>query len=205
MKRDAAIDKLSEIIGADLHSLARDYEVTIRTSEGKVNKGWPGHVFERHLGMQLNSSRNPNGGSWELKTIPLRYDRAGNLIIKETMAITMINPIDVMAKDFLHSHLYDKLNQLLIVTRIVGETFDAPQTIHSVVRYNLTGKLLFAVKDDYDLVRNRLLKTNGDLTSLSGRMGTYIQPRTKGPGHGSTSRAFYARKNFLLEVTGLND
>jgi len=31
-------------------------------------------------------------------------------------------------------------------------------------------------------------------------MGVYIQPRTKGIGHGSKTRAFYARKNLLKKI-----
>jgi hypothetical protein len=34
-------------------------------------------------------------------------------------------------------------------------------------------------------------------------MGKYIQPRTKGSGHGSTSRAFYARTSFLKKLLNL--
>jgi hypothetical protein len=43
------------------------------------------------------------------------------------------------------------------------------------------------------------------LKKLSGKMGKYIQPRTKGSGHGSISRAFYARKSFLREFINLNE
>lgn len=38
---------------------------------------------------------------------------------------------------------------------------------------------------------------------LTGGMGVYIQPRTKGAWHGSTSRAFYARTKFLAEFIKL--
>lgn len=51
------------------------------------------------------------------------------------------------------------------------------------------------VREDYENVR-ATIKVRG-FAALSGKMGSYIQPRTKGPGHGSVSRAFYARTNFL--------
>ena len=38
---------------------------------------------------------------------------------------------------------------------------------------------------------------------LTGKMGKFIQPRTKGPGHGSISRAFYARTLFLSKFIKL--
>jgi hypothetical protein len=47
------------------------------------------------------------------------------------------------------------------------------------------------------MIRENICEKNISLQGLSGRMGVLIQPRTKGPGHGSTSRAFYARKEFL--------
>jgi hypothetical protein len=34
-------------------------------------------------------------------------------------------------------------------------------------------------------------------------MGVLVQPRTKGPGHGSTSRAFYARARLVGRILGL--
>lgn len=54
------------------------------------------------------------------------------------------------------------------------------------------------VKSDYNIVRDTL-KTKG-FDSLTGATGIYIQPRTKGPGHGSTSRAFYARPIFIKKI-----
>lgn len=37
-------------------------------------------------------------------------------------------------------------------------------------------------------------------SALTGAMGVFIQPRTKGVGHGSTTRAFYARASFLKKI-----
>ncbi len=34
-------------------------------------------------------------------------------------------------------------------------------------------------------------------------MGVLVQPRTKGPGHGSISRAFYARPTFVAHIISL--
>jgi hypothetical protein len=53
------------------------------------------------------------------------------------------------------------------------------------------------------LVRKTIIDKGFD--ALSGKMGKFVQPRTKGAGHGSTSRAFYARVPFLKKVILLND
>jgi hypothetical protein len=115
------------------------------------------------------------------------------------MAITMIDPVNVCQKEFKNSHLLAKLKKAIVITRIVGDTVDDPSYIHSVVEFNLQGELYDAVKADYDLVRNTLLDPDKGFNALTGKMGYYIQPRTKGAGHGSTSRAFYARPRFLKE------
>jgi DNA mismatch repair protein MutH len=194
MERKEAIAKLRQLVGKELHELAREFGVTIYRN-GKVNKGWAGHVLERYLELPINSAQAPNFGSWELKSIPLKYKKDDSLTFKETMAITMIDPINVKQKEFEHSHLLAKLRKIVVVARIVGETVDDPSYIHSVVEFNLTGEIYQAVKADYDLVRNTIIEKGFD--ALTGKMGYYIQPRTKGAGHGSKTRAFYARPRFL--------
>jgi DNA mismatch repair protein MutH len=194
MERAEAIEKLKQLVGKELHDLAREHNVTIY-QDVNVNKGWAGHVFERHLEIPINSAQAPNFGSWELKSIPLKHKKGGELAFKETMAITMIDPVE--------SHLLAKLEKIVVVVRTVGKTVDEPSYIHSVVEFDLHGEMYDAVKADYDLVRNTLLDPDKGFNALTGKMGYYIQPRTKGPGHGSTSRAFYARPRFLAKFIKL--
>ena len=198
MERTEAVIKLRELVGKELHDLAKQYGVTIYRN-GKVNKGWAGHVFERHLQLPINSAQSPNFGSWELKSIPLKYKKNGELTFKETMAITMIDPVNVCQKTFEESHLLAKLKKAVVVARIVGDSVDEFTYIHSVTEFDLHGRLYNAVKDDYNLVRQTLLDKEKGFDALTGKMGYYIQPRTKGAGHGSTTRAFYARPRFLKE------
>ena len=198
MEREEAIIRLQELVGQELHELANKYNVTIYRN-GKVNKGWAGHVFERHLELPINSAQSPNFGSWELKSVPLKYKKNGELTFKETMAITMIDAVNVCQKEFADSHLLAKLKKAVVVARIVGNHVDEPSYINSIVAFDLNERLYNAVKADYDLVRETLLDPNRGFESLTGKMGYYIQPRTKGQGHGSTTRAFYARPRFLAE------
>ena len=77
-----------------------------------------GHTSQRQGGLALNSSRSPNFGSWELKVVPVRSLTNGSFKVKETMAITMIDPVEVAAKEFPQSHLFLKLERMLVVARV---------------------------------------------------------------------------------------
>ncbi|HBG78819.1 MAG TPA: hypothetical protein DDW84_08275 [Phycisphaerales bacterium] len=195
MERQEAVERIQKLVGQDLRKMADTYEVTVFRN-GKKNKGWAGHVIERYLGLPINSSQSPNFGSWELKSIPLKYLRNGNLTVKETMAITMIDPYNVEHTEFENSHLLAKLKKAVIVARIWLEKEEKISILYKVATFDLGNEELYEqVKKDYNTVRDTII--NKGFRSLTGHMGVYIQPRTKGAGHGSISRAFYARPNFL--------
>lgn len=198
MERKEAFSRISELVGKDLRILADKHNVTV-FSDGKKNKGWAGHVIERHLGLPLNSSQSPNFGSWELKTISLKYLQTGELTVKETMAITMIDPYNVARTDFENSHLIMKLQKLVVAARVWINQDESSSLLYSVKTFDLNNTEIYAqIRQDYNLVKNTII--NQGFAALSGSMGKYIQPRTKGPGHGSTSRAFYARASFLKKI-----
>ena len=201
MERTDALTKIGELKGKDLRPLADEYNVTV-WKDGKLNKGWAGHVIERHLGLPLNSSRSPNFGSWELKVIPLKYLRNGALQVKETMAITMLDPVEVLAKDFEESHVYGKLKKAVVVSRIFESKAEIASLLHAVTTFDLDNpETLAQVKADYEAIRAKI--RDEGFSALSGKMGVLMQPRTKGAGHGSTSRAFYARTGFVAHIIAL--
>jgi hypothetical protein len=47
MERLEAKAKISQLIGTDLRPLADKLQVTVKKEDGKINKGWAGHVIER--------------------------------------------------------------------------------------------------------------------------------------------------------------
>jgi DNA mismatch repair protein MutH len=199
MERKEALELGKKLIGKDLRKLAEKYGITV-FKNGKKNKGWAGHVIERYLGLPLNSAQSPNFGSWELKLVSLKYLKSGQLTIKETMAITMIDPYNVLTTPFERSHLLRKLQKMLIFTRIWEGKEEPRSILYGVYEFDiLNNKELYEqIKRDYELVRE-VIRTKG-FDALTGKMGVYIQPRTKGTGHGSKTRAFYARKDLLRKV-----
>ena len=201
MERLKAIELLQKIKGEDLRELASKYEVTVFKGD-KKNKGWAGHTIEHFLGLPINSSQSPNFGSWELKTISLKYLKNKSLTIKETMAITMIDPYNVKNTSFEESHLFSKMKKILILSRIWLDQTEPSSIVYGIHTFDLENKKIYnQIKADYNLVKNTII--NDGFDKLTGKMGVYIQPRTKGAGHGSTSRAFYARTSFLKSIIKL--
>ncbi len=196
---------LQKYIGQDLRPLADKFKITV-FKKGKPNKGWAGHVLETCLGLGINSIQAPNGESWELKSTPLRK-KGEDYIPKETIAITMIGPENVVNTPFEKSHLWYKLRSIIICGRLFIDKQESSSILISVGTFDIAekleeGSLYNQVKADYELVQ-KSIKESG-FESLTGKMGVLIQPRTKGVGHGSTSRAFYARKEFVKIILGLD-
>lgn len=202
MEREEAFKSLKKLEGMDLRPLADKHKVTVWLNQ-KLNKGWSGHVLERYLGLPINSAQSPNFGSWELKLVSLKKRKNGVVVVKETMAITMIDPVNVLAKPFEESHLLAKLKKAIVCARLFEDKEELCSRLVKVATFDLGNEETYKqVKADYDLVR-QTIKTKG-FDSLTGKMGVYVQPRTKGPGHGSTSRAFYARKALVGKILGMD-
>jgi DNA mismatch repair protein MutH len=196
MEREEAVEKIRTLVGKDLRKLADEMGVTV-FREGKKNKGWAGQVIERAVGLPVNTAQAPNFGSWELKTISLKYLKSGLLTVKETMAVTMIDPYDVARTEFEESHLLAKLRKAVIAARVWVSRGEESSILHSVGMFDLGNSELYEqIRNDYNEARNAVVA--GGLDALMSKMGKYVQPRTKGPGHKEKkTRAFYARTGFL--------
>jgi DNA mismatch repair endonuclease MutH len=192
--RPRALSQLRGLVGSDLRDLARRYDVATHR-DGRLNKGWAGQTLERHLGIPLNSRQQPDFHDWELKGVALTLDASGMPRAKETMAITMFNPVHVIATPFAQSHLREKLRRMLVVGWVGGARRSATATIICAEPFNLPPHVEALVKADYDRIRG-LLRVYGPEV-ITGRVGDWVQARPKGPGRGSTSRAFYARQRLI--------
>ena len=150
--------------------------------------------------------------------MPLIERQNGRIGLKETLAITMINADEVAATPFEDSHLLTKLRRMVVLARIYplasGRTSLVRQTVpisvastesaivHSVAAFDLDDPDTYkTVESDYHAVQDTILSRGFD--ALTGHMGTLVQPRTKGSGHGSLTRAFYARTGFVKQMLDL--
>jgi len=196
--RAIAIKNLKKYVGQDLRKLALDHGITTYET-GKQNKGWKGLVLERLAGLQTNISKAPNGLTYELKSVAFRYV-GKELVPKETMAITMINPAELKAHSFFESHVWAKLKTIVFCAVMWHGKNSGKAELLKVTSldFSETDELIQEIKADYDFIRRKLI-TKG-FKSLTGKDGKWIQARTKGAGHGSTSRAFYARTKLVKKI-----
>lgn len=196
--RATAIKNLKKYIGQDLRKLALEHGITTYET-GKQNKGWKGLVLERLAGLQTNISKAPNGLTYELKSVAFHHIK-NKLVPKETMAITMINPSELKAHSFFESHVWAKLKTIVFCAVMWhGKNSERAELLKvTSLDFSETDELIQEIKADYDFIRHKLV-TKG-FKSLTGKDGKWIQARTKGAGHGSTSRAFYARTKFVKKI-----
>lgn len=196
--RTVAIKNLKKHVGRDLRDLAKEHGITTYET-GKQNKGWKGLVLERLAGLENNISKAPNGLSWELKSVSF-HEVKGLLVPKETMAITMINPEELKNHSFFESHCWAKLKAIVFCAVLWhGKNSDGAELIKvASLDFAEDDELIKEIKADYDFIQNKLI-TKG-FKSLTGADGKWIQARTKGAGHGSTSRAFYARTGLVKKI-----
>lgn len=158
-----------------------------------ANKGAQGLLLETLTGIP-HTSNSLDCTDGELKVFPVVRGPKG-LVPKETVAVCMLSTDDLRDNEFEMSRAGKKISTMLMVPyERDGEniTFLAPFTFrleeHPAIRVTL--------KADYDAIRQQFIE-RGFLTSAT---GTLLQNRTKGAGHGSTSRAFYLRKGFMRTV-----
>jgi len=204
--RSVAINNLKKYIGKDLRGLALKYKITTYET-GKQNKGWKGLILERLAGLETNISKAPNGLSWELKSVSF-YEVKGELVPKETMAITMINPTEFKKTKFFDSHCWNKLKAIIFcAVKWNGKNSDDGQLIKVAnLDFSKTDDLIKEIKADYDFIRAKLIKKG--FGALTGKDGKWIQARTKGTGgvnlrtgeRRPITRAFYARKELVKKI-----
>lgn len=111
------------------------------------------------------------------------------------MAITMIDrwSFENTNTIFEQSHLLQKLRKIVVCARMFESKQDESSTLVRMSAFDLDNNRddYDQVERDYEEVRN-CIKTRG-FESLSGKMGVFIQPRTKGHGHGSTLAGTFMR------------
>ena len=112
------------------------------------------------------------------------------------------------AHSFFESHCWAKLKSIVFCAVMWhGRDAQSAELLKvASLDFAETDDLILEIKTDYELIREKLIDCG--FAALTGRDGKWIQARTKGAGHGSTSRAFYARTRLvakIFEMAGASD
>ena len=113
----------------------------------------------------------------------------------------MLSKDELKSNDFESSKFYTKMSRVLMVPCLRdGDNieFMTPTIIDKDC--DECTEIYETIKTDYELIRNKFI-ANGTFKS---RDGTLLQNRTKGAGHGTTSRAFYLRPDFMKRYVPLS-
>jgi hypothetical protein len=165
-----------------------------------MNKGLPGNFLEDLLGIP-HTKNCLDCSDGELKIFPVKKLKDGTLVPKETMAITMLSKDELRTNDFKESKCCKKMSKMLIVPyyrngdsiRFMNPKIIDRECIEFADLYN-------TIESDYNQIRKIYIETG----ILQSETGTLLQNRTKGTGHGSTTRAFYLRQAFMKQCIPLS-
>uniref|UniRef100_A0A6C0AZR0 DNA mismatch repair MutH/Type II restriction enzyme Sau3AI domain-containing protein n=1 Tax=viral metagenome TaxID=1070528 RepID=A0A6C0AZR0_9ZZZZ len=188
-----------------LNHIGEKYTVPIEKNKGKV-----GYFLEELLEIP-HTSKPLDCADGEVKCVPVKLDKNGKFVPKETIAITMLskdenskeNFSSLTSDDFQSSKCYMKMCNMMVVPYYrEGDTirFMKP-TIIKLTDKDLDDKyaeLYSILESDYNQIRERFLNDG----VLQSRIGKFLQTRTKGAKN-STSRAFYLRTDFVRKYIPL--
>ena len=164
-----------------------------------ANKGAQGLLLETLTGIP-HTSNSLDCTDGELKVYPVIRNSKGALVPKETVALCMLSTDDLRESgEFDASRPGKKMSTMLMVPyQRDGEniTFLEPH----LFRVTDHPEIAATLRGDYEAIRQKFL-LDGMLTSATGKL---LQNRTKGAGHGSTSRAFYLRKEFMKSLVPIH-
>ena len=175
------------------------------------NKGLPGLLLENFAGIP-SSSACMDCRDGELKLYPVKRLKrngksnvAGDLVPKETVAITMMKPEQLLVTPWNYSHVREKIEQVLFIAYYRDNDYITFPYMHHMSFYNPEHYEYYKTfARDYYMIKEHY-RMNG---TISGDIGKYIQYRTKGRGGSAPkTRAFYFRTNVMnsLEKIELND
>lgn len=152
-----------KLLGKTLRDfVSKDYVV-------KKGKGNLGQMVE-NLFFLLETNSNPEAdfskAKLELKCTPLKKSQKDELLIKERLVCNMINYCEVVNKNFEESHFYLKCQLMLILFYLHIQDKDKLdlEFLFSVL-WKLPQKDLIIIKNDYDVIINKIKRGEAHLLS----------------------------------------
>jgi len=188
-------DRAQALVGRRLDQLGTGIPLVAPPSA--QNKGLVGRVIEAYFGIRPNSRSEADFAALgiELKTVPIRISD-GEARAKERVSIGMIDFEALKHERWETAHVRSKLDHILFVFVRWEEL--RPVGYFEVLRAGLWRPdlaTLAVMKDDWERVRD--LAASGRADQVSESLSAVLGAATKGPGHGSTTRAWSLKQPFV--------
>jgi DNA mismatch repair protein MutH len=191
-KMSATRPTLAEVQARMEAIVGRSYTIPIERNKGKV-----GHTLEELLGIP-KSSACLDCADGEVKCFPVKRGRGGELVPKETVAVTMLQPEDLRSCCWEESRCCKKMARVLMAPYLrEGDriTFLRPKLLDFGTA-DCTAAAA-KLKTDYE----KLQREGAGAGNMHTVSGAYLQQRTKGPGRGAPkTMAYYLKKEFMKEL-----
>lgn len=169
-----------QLEGLSLQALA-DANALMIPEQSQRAKGWIGTLLERHLGASAGNLSLPDFPRLgiELKTIPINSQKKP----LESTYITVLNLLSENTHFFENTSLYQKLSKILWVPIL---TYDlnkrekialSARRIVSPFLWSPSSSTWAVLKQDWEEIMAFVIQ--GNISALSGRVGTYLQIRPK--------------------------
>lgn len=167
----------------------------------EVDRGLPGKIIEgAYFGYELNSRQEAdfNKVGLELKTTPADYSKKEKKFISgETLSITQIDFSHKVIDNFFDSHLWHKLQFLLIIF------YWRDKQLKSKLYYQVLFASLFKpseedliiIQNDYSIINQKI--KSGQADKLSRSDGLYLSTAPKATGNSKYVQSIYGGKELI--------
>jgi DNA mismatch repair endonuclease MutH len=162
-----------------------------------TTKAIVGHIYERAFGIPRNSTAGPDfpGAGIELKSVPV-FVVNGEPRAKERISISMIDFPALVGQSWDAASVRKKLDRMLMI-------FYGWEPLQPIARFRTLAagiwtpdqSTLKTIRADWERIRDLVACGNRDQVSES--LSTILGAATKGPGHGSRSRAWSLKQPFV--------
>jgi len=166
-------------------------------SSSPTTKGVVGRIYESGFGIPANSIAGPDfpGAGIELKSVPILLV-GGEARAKERISISMINFAKLAAQTWDSAEIRKKLDRMLMI-------FYGWEPLQPIARFrtlaagmwNPDEATLRTIRSDWERIRD--LVASGERDQVSESLSSILGAATKGPGHGSRSRAWSLKQPFV--------
>lgn len=147
----------------------------------KVQRGAYGNAVEEYYFMYSpNSDPGPDfrEADLELKVTPMKKVHGNRLTAKERLVISKIDYMTVVNEDFEHSHMMQKMKNVLLITYLWEKDVDQlDYKILSVELWHIPKEDLPQIRHDWETIVNKV--RSGHAEDISGSDTQYLEACTK--------------------------